>query len=157
MGRKIGGTGSTEKTTLDGTEKLPTTSNKYLLVSSIAAYIKTLPQSLSKLATVTGVDMKTAASTTLYTVPAGKTFYPHHVLIRNNSASLAGGTSYSFSSWRQAVDLSGMTVTTGYRILQTTDNTTFTPLAAAANFQITVTTGSSAACTATLEVWGSLI
>jgi len=112
---------------------------------------------LSKVATVANVDMKTAASTTLYTVPAGKTFYPDHVIIRDNSASLAGGSSYSFTNWRQAVDLQTMTATTGYRILLTTDNTTFTPIAAAGTFQITVTTGSTAVCTATIEVWGSLI
>jgi len=155
-GRRIKGSGATEKTTLAGTEALPIDGTQYALISSIAAYIKTLPQSLSKLAAV-AVDMKTAGATTLYTVPAGKTLYVHHVLIRGNSASLAGGTSYSFTDWRQTVDLSGMTVTTGYRILLTTDNTTFTPIAAAADFQITVTTGASAACTATIEVWGSLV
>jgi hypothetical protein len=111
----------------------------------------------TKVATVTGVDMKTAASTTLYTVPTGKTFIPTSIVIRNNSASLAGGTSYAFTSWRSGIDLSGMTVTTGYRILQTTDNTTYTPIAAGAAFQITVTTGSTAACTATLDVWGYLV
>lgn len=110
-----------------------------------------------KVATVAGVDMKTAAATTLYTVPAGKTFYPVKVVIRNNSASLAGGTSYSFTGWRATVDLSTMTVTTGYRVLQSTDNTTYTASAAGAAFQITVTTGSTAACTATIDVWGYLV
>lgn len=111
---------------------------------------------LTLAASVAGVDMKTAASVTLYTVPAGKTFIPVMVVIRGNSASLAGGTSYSFTNWRQAVDLSGMTVTTGYRILETTDNTTFTPVAAGAAFQITVTTGATAAGTATIDVFGYL-
>lgn len=112
---------------------------------------------LTKVATVTGVDMKTAGSTTLFTVPAGKTFIPVAVIIRGNSASLAGGTSYSFTNWLSTIDLSGMTVTTGYRILQSTTNTTYTPISAGSNFQITVTTGSSAACTAIIDVIGYLI
>ena len=113
--------------------------------------------SISKISTTTGVDMKTVASTTLYTVPTGKTLFVTDVVIRSNSASLAGGTSYSFTTWRQTVDLSGMTVTTGYRLLATTDNSTFTPIAAAGTFQITVTTGSTAACTATIDVFGYLV
>lgn len=118
---------------------------------------RTATQTIYLLATVTGVDMKTAASVTLYTPPAGKTFVPVMVVIRGNSASLAGGTSYSFTNWRQTVDLSGMTVTTGYRILETTDNTTFTPIAAGTAFQITVTTGATAAGTATIDVFGYLV
>lgn len=113
--------------------------------------------SRTKLSTTIGVDMKTAASTTLFTPPPGKSFIPTSVVIRNNSASLAGGTSYSFTNWRATVDLSGMTVTTGYRILQSTDNTTYTPVPTGTAFQITVTTGSTAACTATIDVWGYLI
>lgn len=112
---------------------------------------------LTKMSTTSSVDMKTAASTTLYTPPTGKTFIPTAVVIRNNSASLAGGTSYSFTNFRATVDLSGMTVTTGYRVLHATDNTTYTPVPAGTAFQITVTTGSTAACTATIDVWGYLI
>ena len=112
---------------------------------------------ITKLATVSAVDMKTAAATTLYTVPPGKTFHISRVVIRNNSASLAGGTSYSFTGWRSGVDLSGMTVTTGARTLLQLDNTTYTPVAAVTAFQITVTTGSTLACTATIEVWGYLV
>jgi hypothetical protein len=111
---------------------------------------------ITKVATVSGVDMKTAGATTLYTVPAGKTFIPIAVVIRGNSASLAGGTDYDFTTWRQTVDLSGMTVTTGFRILWAADNTTYTPIAAAGTVQITVSTGSTAACTATLDVFGYL-
>lgn len=112
---------------------------------------------LTKVATVAGVDMKTAGSTTLYTVPAGKTFIPVLVVIRNNSASLAGGTDYDFTTWRQTVDLSGMTVTTGYRVIESVDNTTYTPIAAGGTFQITVSTGTTDPCTATIDVFGYLI
>jgi hypothetical protein len=112
---------------------------------------------LTKVATVNLVDMKTAASTALFTVPVGKTFYVDTIVIRNNSASLAGGTSYAFTNWRSAIDLSGMTVTTGYRKLFTTDNTTFTPIAAGAVFYIVITTGATAAGTASIDVFGHLV
>ena len=108
----------------------------------------------TRLATVTGVDMKTAASTTLYTGPAGKTTFITHVVIRNPSATLAGGTVYAFTGWRQAVDLSSMTtLATDYFVLDV-NHAKYTALAAAAAFQITVTTGSTGAATATIDVFG---
>jgi ethanolamine utilization microcompartment shell protein EutL len=109
---------------------------------------------ICRLATVSGVDMKTAAATTLYTVPVGKTFYPTQVIIRETSASLAGGTSYSFTGWRQAVDLSSMTTLATDYICLDCNNAKYTDNATATNFQITVTTGSTAACTATIDVFG---
>jgi len=112
---------------------------------------------ICKLATITGIDMKTAASTTLYTPPAGKSLIVDHIVIRSNSASLAGGTSYAWTNWRSAVDLSGMTTTTGTRTLWTVDNTTYVPIPPLTAFQVTITTGSTAACTAVIDVWGYLI
>lgn len=111
---------------------------------------------LTKMSTTTLVDVKTAGSTALFTVPAGKTFYVDTVVIRNNTASLAGGTSYGFTGWRSGIDLSGMTTTTGYRKLFTVDNTTYTPIAAGAVFYFIVTTGATAAGTATIETFGHL-
>ena len=113
--------------------------------------------SICKIATITSVDMKTAASAALFTVPAGKTFIVDNIVIRSNTASLAGGTSYGFTNWRTGIDLSGMTVTTGYRKLFTVDNTTYTTIAAGAVFYLVVTTGSTAACTATIDVFGHLV
>lgn len=118
---------------------------------------------LTRISTTASVDMKTAGNTTLVTVPAGKSFVPICVIIRNNSASLAGGTSYSFgtlsaaSDWRQTVDLSGMTTaSTTSRVLYATDNTTYTVVTAGSTWGIKVTTGSTAACTATIDVFGYL-
>lgn len=108
----------------------------------------------TKLSTTTGVDVKTAASTTLYTPTVGKTGVVIAVVIRGNSASLAGGTDYDFTGWRQTVDLSGLTVTNGFRVLYATDNSTYTPVTTAAPFQITVSTGATAAGTATFDVFG---
>jgi len=114
--------------------------------------------SICKVSTTTGVNMTAgAAATTLYTVPAGKTFYPVLVVVRNNSASLANGTDYDFTTWEQSVSLTGMTVTTGYRVIQTTTNTTYTPIAAGGVFQITISTGCTAACTAVIDVFGYLV
>jgi hypothetical protein len=113
---------------------------------------------LTKLATVTGVDMKTAGATTLLTVPAGKTAIIAAVVIRDTSASLAGGTDYDFTGWRQTVDLSGMTTpTTTYRVLYASDNSDYTAVAGGTTFQITVSTGATAAGTATIDVLGYLV
>jgi hypothetical protein len=113
---------------------------------------------ITKLSTTTGVDMKTAGATTLYTVPTGKTAIITGVVIRNNSASLAGGTDYDFTGWRQTVDLSGMTdVSTTFRVVYATENTSYTATTAGTAFQITVSTGSTAACTASIDVLGYLV
>ena len=111
---------------------------------------------ISRVATVSSVDMKTAASTTLYTVPTGKTFIPTNVVIRNTSASLAGGTDYDFTNWKQTVDLSAMTTLATDCIVLDSNNTNYAICAAGSNFQITVSTGSTAACTATIDVFGYL-
>lgn len=111
---------------------------------------------ICKLATVSGVDMKTAGANTLYTVPPGKSFIPIMVMVRSPSGSLAGGTEYDFTNWKQNVDLSGMTaVTDSYPI--TDDNAKHTPLTAGSNFQVTVVTGATNPATATFDVFGYLV
>ena len=119
--------------------------------------------SICKVATVTGVDMKTAAKTTLFTVPVGKTFYPVMVVIREPSASMSGGTDYDLGTganadtWRQTVDLSSMTtLSTDYMVIAGADVTKYTDCAAASVFGIKVITGTTAACTATIDVFGFL-
>ena len=118
---------------------------------------------ITKVATVAGVDMKTAGETTLYSVPAGKKFIPFAVVVRDNSASLAGGTDYDFgaasgaSTWLQTVDLSGMTTTTDLRWLLSATNTSYTPIPANTNFVIKVSTGSTLAATATIDIFGYLV
>lgn len=111
---------------------------------------------LTLLSTTSAVDMKTAASTTLYTVPTGFVGRISHVVIRDPSASMAGGTSYSFTQWKQTVDLSSLTTLATDYIVLDSNNTKFQELAAATAFQITVTTGTTAACTATIDVFGYL-
>ena len=107
--------------------------------------------------------MKTAGKTTLYTVPAGKTFYPFAIIVREPSASLAGGTDFDFGTganadtWRQTVDLSSMTtLATDYMVISGADVTKYTDCAASSEFGVKVITGSTAACTAVIDVLGFL-
>lgn len=107
------------------------------------------------LLSTTTVDMKTAASTTLFAVPSGKTLYVTHVVVRDPTASLAGGTDYDFTNWKQTVDLSSMTTSgTDYMVI-TGSGTKYTENTG--NFQITVSTGSSATANATVDVFGYLV
>lgn len=112
---------------------------------------------LTRIATMNLVDMKTTGSVALFTTPVGKTFYVDTIVIRNNTASLAGGGNYAFTNWRSAIDLSGMSTTNGYRKLFTADNTTYTGIAAGSVFYINVVSGSTLPCTASLDVFGHLV
>ena len=119
--------------------------------------------SIALLSSTAGVDMKTAAKTTLYTVPTGKTAYVTHVVVREPSASMAGGTDYDIGTganadtWRQTVDLSSMTtLATDYMVISGADVTKYTDSVAASVFGIKVITGTTAACTATIDVFGYL-
>lgn len=110
---------------------------------------------ITKLATVSGVDMEAGAGpTTLYTVPIGKVTHITHVVIRNPSASMAGGTDFDFTQWKQTVDLSSLTTANTDYIVIDGNNTKYQELAAATAFQITNSTGTTAACTATIDVFG---
>lgn len=111
---------------------------------------------LGFLGSATAVMTSGTAASTIFTTPLGKVTRISAVLIRDPTGSLAGGTDYDFTSWRQTVDLSGMTGgAADYRWLFATDNTSFTELAAGTNFQVTKSTGSSAAVTATIDVFGT--
>jgi len=112
---------------------------------------------ITLLSSTPAVDMKTAASTTLYTVPIAKVAYITHVVIRDPSASMAGGTDYDFTNWKQTVDLSSLTTLGTDYIVLDGNNTKFTEQVAAATFQITVNTGTTAACTAVIDVFGYLV
>ncbi len=119
--------------------------------------------SIALLKTVTGVDMKTAGKTNLYTVPTGKTAYVVFVVVREPSASMAGGTDYDFGTganadtWRQTVNLSSMTtLATDYMVIAGADVTKYADSAAASVFGIKVITGTTVACTATIDVFGFL-
>ena len=118
---------------------------------------------ITRLSTTSAVDMKTAQKNTLLTIPTGKTAYVTHVVIREPSASMAGGTDYDFGTganadtWRQTVDLSSMTnLGTDYMVISGADVTKYTDNAVASVFGIKVITGTTAACTASIDVFGFL-
>lgn len=101
------------------------------------------------------IDMKTAATTTIFTTPSGKITRITKVVVRDPTASLAGGTSYSLTNFRQTFSLAGLTTpSTGYMVVQATDLTQYTELVGGTAFQLTVTTGSTAASNATIDVFG---
>ena len=119
--------------------------------------------SISLLSTTTGIDMKTQAKTTLYTVPAGKVCYITHMVVRDPSATLNGGTDYDFgtdatgTTHRQAVSLTTLTTAnTDYMVIDM-NNVKVTECAAASVFGIYAHTGSTGAATATIDVFGYLI
>jgi len=116
---------------------------------------------LAIVASVPSVDMKTAGKTILYTVPVGKIFYPFAIIVRVQSATLAGGTDYDFGTgancdtWKQTVDLSSLTAVTDYIIV--TALTKFQNCVAGDEFGIKVITGATGAATATIDVIGYLV
>lgn len=116
---------------------------------------------LAIVASVPSVDMKTAGKTILYTVPVGKIFYPFAVIVRVQSATLAGGTEYDFGTgancdtWKQNVDLSSLTAVTDYIII--TALTKFQNCVASDEFGVKVITGATDAATATIDVIGYLV
>jgi hypothetical protein len=118
-------------------------------------------KSLSLLGSLSGIDMseanKASSPYTIFTVPIGKVARISHVVIRDATASLvsAGTSSYSFTNFRQTVDLSAITGATLYIVLDG-NNAAYTELAAATAFAITVVTGSTAAATVTIDVFGYL-
>ena len=120
-----------------------------------------LESAVGRLTTVAGVDMKTAGKTNLYTVPTGKTLYVVFLVVREPSASMAGGTDYDFwtganaDTWRQTVDLSSMTtLNTDYMVIMGADVTKYTDSAAASVFGIKVITGTTAACIVIIDIFG---
>lgn len=118
-------------------------------------------KAIGLLATKTAVDMKTASvKTVLYTVPAGKKCIVTHVVVKEPTASLAGGTSYSFggtataTGWKSSVDLS--TVIASTNAITVTATAITTVLLEAIEFGMYITTGSTLASTATIDVFGFL-
>ena len=112
---------------------------------------------ITKLASVT-VGMQTAdGAQTIYTVPTGKVLYVTHVVVRDPTGSLAGGTDFDFTNFRQTVDLSGMTTAnTDYMVIDG-NNAIYTEISAGTAFQITPSTGATADVDATVDLFGYLV
>jgi hypothetical protein len=102
------------------------------------------------------IDMKTAASTTIFTTPSNRVTRITHVIVRDATGSLAGGTSYSVTDFRAAFSLANLiTSGTGYMVVAAADGTQYVEVAPSTAVQLTVTTGSTGAANATIDVFGT--
>lgn len=115
---------------------------------------------ITKLASVSAGMQTADGKTNLYTVPTGKSCIVTHVIIRNPTASLAGGTDFDLGdganadTWKTTIDLSGLTATTDCIIINNTSK--FTVFDAGDVFGIKPATGATADADATVEVFGYL-
>jgi len=109
------------------------------------------------------VDLQNGDSKTVaYTVPPGKKAIITHVVIRNPTASLDGGTDFDIGSgasadtWRQTVSLTTLTATTDYIVIPSIAATPvkYTCEVAGAAFGILEITGATADAQATMDVFG---
>lgn len=98
---------------------------------------------------------------TIYTVPSGKSMIVTHVVIRNPTASLAGGTDFdlgdgaSANTWKNTVDLSSMTATTDFMVIEG-NNAKYTVFDAGDEFGINPVTGATLNADATADLFGYL-
>jgi len=117
------------------------------------------------LGSVDSINMQTETVTTLYTVPVGKVFIPHFIIIRNVSASLAGCvltfgqvgalTDFLPSQTLTNIDAAGEAVILR-PIPYATPALAIVQYTAGEIFQMDVATASTGAATATAEVYGTL-
>ena len=116
-------------------------------------------KTLALLASTT-VDLQNGdGKTTIYTVPTGKSMIVTHVIIRNPTASLANGTDFdlgdgaSANTWVNTVDLSSMTATTDFMVIEG-NNVKYTVFDAGDAFGIIPVTGATADAQATADLFG---
>ena len=112
---------------------------------------------ITKLATVTGIDAKAVAVTTLYTVPSGKTFIPDHVVIRVTAFTVGakgvqaiasfGGNSATYDDFLNTITYTVAAVDVFIR--DSVEDSAVVTQAAGDVFSISIETGSDA----TTETW----
>jgi len=123
------------------------------------------PSDISKVATITGVDAKTTATHSLYTVPTGNSLIVTDVIIRCTAANTVGGAasasfganSTDFDNWSGiasiVVDAAGKS-----KLLNAVSATSIPVYAAASVFSMKITTGATATSQAiAVDVFGYLI
>lgn len=104
------------------------------------------------------VGMQTGdGAQTIYTVPTGQYLRITQIIVRNPTASLAGGTDYDFTGFRQTVDLSGMTTANSDYIVLDGNNAIYSRQSGGTNIQITPNTGSTADADALIDLFGYLL
>lgn len=112
---------------------------------------------VTKLATVTGINAKTVAVNTLYTVPATKTFIPDHIVIRvtaftsggksTQATASFGGNSATYDDFLNTIEYTVAAADVWIR--DGVDNSALVTQAAGDVFSISIETGSNA----TTETW----
>lgn len=117
-------------------------------------------KTISLLGTAT-VDLQNGDSkTTTYTVPTGKKAVVTHVVIRQPTASLAGGTDFDIGdganadTWKTTIDLSGMTGTDDYMVISNDNAVVGAVFDAGDEFGIKPATGATADAQAEMDVFG---
>lgn len=121
---------------------------------------------ISLLGTTTGIDLKSAAATTLYTVPVGKTAYITEIVIRITAvntfaagATIGVGKSASFNEWLAATAMGALSATNQFRLLShSAAGLIYQSFAAGEVVAINVTIGATATTlTAACDVFGYLL
>ena len=112
---------------------------------------------VKKLATVTGIDAKAVAVTSLYTVPAGKVMIPMFVVIRCTTFTVGakgvqviasfGGNAATYDDYLNSVTYTVAAL--GFQVDRVADATEVVTQAAGDVFSISIETGSDA----TTETW----
>ncbi|KKN71506.1 hypothetical protein LCGC14_0420850 [marine sediment metagenome] len=112
---------------------------------------------ITKLATVAGINAKTIAVTSLYTVPAGKTFIPDHIVIRVTAFTSGGkgveavasfgGNSATYDDYLNTITYT--VAAADVFIRDSVEDSAVVTQAAGDVFSISIETGSDA----TLETW----
>jgi len=112
---------------------------------------------ITKLATVTGIDAKTVASTELFYVPTGKSLIVSHVVIRCTAFTVGsksvqaiasfGGNSATYDDYLNSVTYT--IAAASVAIADSVFDTAVPVYAAATSFKIIIETGSNA----TTETW----
>ena len=118
--------------------------------------------SIGLLASKAGAELQNGDGKTIcYTVPPGKKAIITHCVVREPSASLADGTDFDFGdganadTWKNTVDLSSMTATTDYMVVEG-NNAKYTIFDAGDEFGVKPVTGATADATGTIDVFGYL-
>jgi len=101
--------------------------------------------------------MQTVAATEIYRVPYNKVAYITAVVIRDPSANMVGGTDYDILQWKQNFSLASLTTPGTDYIVLDGENTKYQEISASTSVTITVVSGTSASCTATIDVFGYLV
>ncbi len=122
---------------------------------------------ITKLATVTGIDAKSVAITTLYTVPTGKTLIVDHVVIRVTAFTVGAKSVQAIASfggnsatWDDYLNSVTYTVAAVNKFIKdyAAPATVFPEYVAADIFKISIETGSDATTeTWAVDVFGYLI